>query len=172
MPVPKIELLIPSWPAQRADAQYGATNYGAYSGVDTTKMYFRARDMNSTYVSDDCRAYQDICLYIWFDNDNTVCLDLRLCDIHTMQLYDAEKRIKLLKKMIAKANKSGVIMDNFYRNVDDLGIYDMLKKVVSALGIKRTIQYHGIGTPDTYAPVDDVVSYIAKDVIARRNKMV
>lgn len=172
MPAPKLEILVPSWPTQRAEAKYGSTNLGNYGTCDSTKLYFRARDLNdSTWVSDAARAYQDICLYIWFDKDGTFSIDFRLCDIHTLQLKDAEDRIKILKKLIRKVTAKNIRLGDFYREFSERDIKDLLTIAISAIGVKRTIQYHGIGVKETYAPVSGVIDFITADIVSRRAKI-
>jgi hypothetical protein len=172
MPSPKLEILVPSWPAQKAEAQYGAHNFGGTGTCDSTKILFRARDLNdSNWVSDAARAYQDICLYIWFDKDNAFSIDFRLCDIHTLQLKDAEDRIKILKNFIKKATAKNIRIGDFYRDFTEADIKELLIDVLQALGVKRTIQYNGIGVKETYASFYSVVEKVAEDIIKRRSNL-
>lgn len=170
MSAPKLEIMVPSWPAQRAEAQYGAHNFGGTGTCDSTKILFRARDVNekTSWVSDAARAYQDICLYIWFDKDNTFSIDFRLCDIHTMQLKEVEDRIKILKKFIKKATAKNIRIGDFYRDFTEADIKELLIDVLQAVGVKRTIQYNGIGVKETYASFYGVVEKVAEDIVSRR----
>lgn len=166
----KFEILVPTWPRSNREQFWGDTKYGPYSGTDSVKIHFRGMSEGDTitWSTDEARAMMDVILYIWFDKQGTFSIDLRLADIHTMTLREAELRVKLLKKLINKLSKASFPVDQFIRGNE---ILELLRHVFSALGVKRSVQYHGIAVDETYVPIDDVTKVIASEINERLSRI-
>lgn len=152
----KPQLMIASWPLQPvrvSDLYPDVTNVSA-------RIHFRMIDPNDKWLSgtDEARAATDLGLYVWADIDGTISIDLRAMDIYSASLREMQARVKLLKRLDAKATKAGFTMHDFHRNAS---MHDTLTKAVAALGIHTSIEYRGIGQPDTFAPAGIAIKRIA-----------
>jgi hypothetical protein len=54
-------------------------------------------------IDSGCRAIGDLRLYAWVDLDGTVSIDLWLCDAGFLTLQEGVLRVKLLRRLHAKA---------------------------------------------------------------------
>ena len=117
-------------------------------------------------MNSDCRAINDIGLYVWIDIDETVSIDLRLPDVGSMSLYEGEQRIKMLKRLYAKGK--AYPFNNFQRGTT---AHTELTNAVDALGITRAIVYHGINTAEMFEEVGLVIKRIANNINERLEGM-
>ena len=151
----KHELMIASWP----DRKIELPTYD--SSCVSMSIYFRMIDPEDRWSNDEARAASDIGLYVWCDVDGTVSIDVRAMEIHSANIQEMELRLKLLKRLTAKAERAGFSFHTFKRDAD---VFEQLTLCVDALGIRQTVQYHGIGAQDTYAPVSFAIKRIADAV--------
>jgi hypothetical protein len=161
----KSELMIASWPDRRIDIP-------AYEGSTCIShaVYFRMVDPDDKWTNDEARAANDIGLYVWCDIDGTVSIDVRAMEIHSANIREMELRLKLLKRLTTKAERAGFSFHTFKRDAD---VFEQLTRCVDALGIRQTVQYHGIGAQDTYAPVSIAIKRIAdavNDALSRQRQ--
>lgn len=151
----KPELMIASWPDRPVDTCYfdpAATNSSA-------RIPLRLVDPADKWsCGEDFRAASDLGLYVWADVDGTVSIDVRAMDIHSASLREMELRVKLLKRLTAKAEKAGFSFHGFHRNAS---VYEQLIRCLDAIGIRTAVEYHGISSADTYAPVAIAAKRIA-----------
>lgn len=151
----KPELMIASWPDRPVDTCYfnpAATNSSA-------RIHLRLVDPADKWpCGDDFRAVSDLGLYVWADIDGTVSIDVRAMDIHSASLREMERRVKLLKRFTAKAEKAGFTFHNFYRGTT---VYEQLIRCLDAIGIRTAVEYRGINQPDTYTPAAIAAKRIA-----------
>lgn len=164
---PKLELMLATWP-RRADETYFGDRWGDWRGLDdclSCKLRMRMVDRADkyAYMNEASKAIADIGVYVWVSRDGTVSLDLRLFDIHSMELQEVEARAKALKAMFAKAAKGGYPLGR-WTFVKTRDVHAELCKLFDALGIRFTIEYHGIGQDETYAPVGVALRRIADDI--------
>lgn len=151
----KPELMIASWPANPIKVD----DYHYNDSTTASRVYLRMVNPEDKWgVSDEARAANDLGLYVWADIDGTVSIDVRAMDIHSATLRELEARVKLLKRLNAKAEKAGFTFHNFHR---DTTVYEQLIRCLDAMGIKRSVEYHGINAPETFAPVGIAVKRIA-----------
>lgn len=142
----KPELMIASWPDRAIETGY----YDPAITSCDVRIPLRMVDPADKWpCGDDFRAASDLGLYVWADVDGTVSIDVRAMDIYSASLRDMELRVKLLKRLTAKAEKAGFSFQGFLRNAS---VYEQLIRCLDAIGIRRTVEYHGICQPDTYAP--------------------
>lgn len=142
----KPELMIASWPERKVDIPL----HDRTSCVSAS-LNFRLIDINDKWCSgDEFSAARDIGLYIWCDVDGSISIDVRAMDIYSANVKELEVRIKMLKRLTAKAERAGFSFHAFKRDAD---VFSELTRCIDALGIRRTVEYHGIGMPETYAPV-------------------
>lgn len=151
----KPELMIASWPNKAIDTGYfdpAATNCAV-------RIPMRLVDPADKWpCGDDFRAASDLGLYVWADVDGTVSIDVRAMDIHSASLREMELRVKLLKRLTAKAEKAGFSFHNFHR---DTTVYEQIIRCLDAIGIRTAVEYHGLNRPDTYAPAAIAAKRIA-----------
>lgn len=151
----KPELMIASWPANPVKVD----DYHYNDSTTASRVYLRMVDPDDKWsLSDENRAANDLGLYVWADIDGTVSIDVRAMDIHSATLRELEARVKLLKRLTAKAEKAGFTFHNFHRSTT---VYEQLIRCLDAMGIKRAVEYHGINAPETFAPVGIAVKRIA-----------
>jgi hypothetical protein len=69
-----------------------------------------------SYMNDECRAVNDIGLYVYISTDGTVSIDLRLHDAGSKTLRESEQCIKVLKRLFVKGKTYS--FNNFTRETD------------------------------------------------------
>lgn len=150
----KPELMIASWPDRTIDiTTYGDTTCTSYN------VSFRLVDTEDKWAGgEEGRAAADIGLYVWADIDGTVSIDVRAMDIHSANVKELELRIKLLKRLTAKAERAGFSFHTFKRDAD---IFSELTRCIDELGIRRTVEYHGIGASETFAPASIAIKRVS-----------
>lgn len=149
----KSELMVASWPERRIDIP----TYDRSTCV-STDLQFRMIDPDDKWTNEESRAANDIGLYVWCDLDGTVSIDVRAMHIHSATVSEMEMRLKLLKRLTAKAERAGFSFHTFKRDAD---VFEQMTLCIEALGIRQTVQYHGIHAPETYAPVSIAIKRIA-----------
>ena len=150
----KPELMIASWPGRRIDLPtYDGSTCISY------RLYFRAVNPDDKWsLSEEARATSDIGLYVWCDLDGTVSIDVRAMDIHSATINELTLRLKLLKRLSAKAERADFSFHTFKRDAD---VFEQMMRCIDALGIRQAVEYHGIGAPETYAPVSIAIKRVA-----------
>ena len=155
----KLKLVIPSWPNQAIDLGY-------YS-ADNTATHIRLRMINPADKWDSSpksRAVTDLSLYVWVNIEGTVSIKLWASEIRSAEIRDLELRLKLLKRLTAKAEKAGFHFNCFNR---ESSVYDQIVRSLDALGIRQAVEYHRSGQPETFAPVAIAARRIADAVDSR-----
>lgn len=151
----KPELMIASWPGKAIDTGY----FDPSATTSATRIYLRYIDRADKWGSTaESMAFNDLGLYVWADIDGTVSIDVRAMDIHSANLREMELRVKLLKRLTAKAEKAGFAFHNFHRNTT---VYEQIIHCLAAIGIRTAVEYHGMSQPDTYAPAAIAAKRIA-----------
>lgn len=117
-------------------------------------------------MTDDCRAVGDIGLYVYATVEGMVSIDLRLHDAGSMTLRESVQRITVLKCLFVKGK--AYLFSDFTR---DTNLFVELTKVAAALGIHRTMVYHGINEPETFEPVGIAIRRIADCIDERLARM-
>lgn len=170
MKKPTHELVIATWPEAHGYRYFGCVDYGAHFD-DSSTCYVPLRAViegdKFPWFDDSVRCINDICLYCYFSIDGCVSIELRTNESGTQTLRQLEYHVKMMKKLTAKASKTFNLGD-FKRGSD---FHTELTKIVAALGIKRSVQYHGIGTQDTYVPVGVAVRKIAEVIEQKLSEM-
>lgn len=164
----KTEIVIPTWEGRSGPSYWGDTDYSGYDD-QTTSLWLSLRGVlpDDSYMNDDCRAIGSIGLYVWVSTEGTVSIDLRLHDVGSMTLHEAEQRIKVLRRLLVKGGRA-YPFSNFQRGA---GVHAEITRAVDALGIKRTMVYHGINEPETFEPVGIAIKRISDCVDSRLARM-
>ena len=81
-------------------------------------------------------------------------------------MQEAEQHIKLLKRLYAKAKAYS--FNTFARGT---GGQAQITKPLGALGIRRTLVYHGLNTVENYEPVGLAIGRIALSIEERLEGM-
>lgn len=150
----KPELMIASWPQRRIDLP-------TYDGSTCISYSLNLRMVNPEDkwgLGDEARAHSDIGLYVWCDIDGTVSIDVRAMDIHSANVNELTLRLKVLKRLTAKAERVGFTFHAFKRDAD---VFEQMMRCIDALGIRQTVEYHGINVDETYAPVSIAIKRVA-----------
>jgi hypothetical protein len=143
----KPELMVASWPGRHADR---SAYFDPTGTCVSAKLPLRLIDpQNKWLTGDEAQATNDTAIKVWADLDGTVSIDICATDIYSASVSALELRVKVLKRLTAKAAKAGFGFHQFQR---DTTVFDQLARCVDALGIHRTVQYHGIDQPETFAP--------------------
>lgn len=143
----KPELMIASWPDTKV--QVNDDRY-ANSCVSFSISLRSILPGDKWYSSDESRAAADLGFYIWCDIDGAVSIDVRAMHIYSATASELEYRAKMLKVLHRKAERADFTFHHFHR---DASVYEQLVRCMDALGIRRTVEYRGIGVDETYAPV-------------------
>lgn len=164
----KRELLIPTWPEAYATAQkIGAADYGSACGSDSMWVHLRSKPAEGSDEyehSDAHRVWQDISLYLYVSKDGRCCIELRAHELHSGDVRYLELLLKTLKWALKRLPTDG----NFF-DISELPF--RLASVCTALGIKRTVEYHGINTKNTYADITKALALINAEALRRYNRM-
>lgn len=107
----KTEIVIAAWAGRTGPAYWGDQDYCGYDN-QSSAFWVSLRGAQpgdrQLYLNNDCRAVGDIGLYVYVTVDGTVSIDMRLHDMGSMTLHEAEQRIKALKRLLAKG-KSRIV---------------------------------------------------------------
>lgn len=163
-----IEIFIPSWPGNRdLPSKLGTSDYGrSICSVDSFKIAFRARPATDLFVPEyQYRCWMDIGLTIFIHKDGQIGVDVKCQDVHSADLGQLEHLVKCLKW----AEKRQVLLKDKSPTLDSLPFY--LLNLCTVLGIHRTVQYHGVGVPDTYAPVSRALEIIVAECKRRWERL-
>ena len=154
----KTEIVLATWPSRNGADFLGDRDYGTSMSCDSMWLQLRQIENGDVdcYSSPETRAVRDIGVWVWIgtrlsdDGRGRVPMhniELRLHDIHSLTVHEAEVRLKMLKRLTAKMPAP--------REAFSLHIQD----VFAALGIKQSIQYRGM-TKDVLAPVYEATPVI------------
>lgn len=162
------EIVIPTWEGRSGPSYWGDTDYSSHDNQSTSFWLSLCGVVPSdnSYLNDDSRAICDIGLYVWISIDGTVSIDVRLHDVGSVSLYEGVRLIKLLKRLYARGK--AYPFNNFQRHTT---VHAELTKVLDALGIKRSLVYHGINTSETYEPVGLAIQRIGDNIKERLDRM-
>jgi len=165
----RTEIVIPTWAGRTGTGYWGDQDYPGYDNQSTSFwVSFRGVQPGDplSYMSDACRALNDIGLYVYVNVDATVSIDLRLHDARSLTLAESERLIKELKRLFVKGK--AYRFSDFARNTT---VHDELTKAIDALGIKRAMAYHGINEPETFEPVGIALKRISDCIDDRLHRM-
>lgn len=163
-----IEILIPSWPETRDSiTKIGCSDYGQpWGGIDSFRFQFRAKQTCEGYLPEyQYRCWMDIGMTIFVHSDGRCSIEIRAQEVHSADLNQLEHLVKCLKwvsKRLDQVSSAGL-------KLESLPFY--LTNLCNALGIKRTIQYHGVAVPETYAPVSEALQIIVGECRRRHERM-
>lgn len=167
--ITKMEILLPTWEGNTGERYWGDYNYGGYDN-ETTSIWLSLRGLVPgdpySYMQDECRAVNDLGLYIWISANGTVSIDLRLHDCGSLTLRESELRIRVLKRLLVRGK--AYPFSSFVRGSN---VHAEITKALDTLGVKRTLVYHGTGISETYQPVGIAIKRIAETVNMRLEKM-
>jgi len=164
MKAQKFEIVIPVWPDRPSFGYSGrlgyTTDYGYSTECDSEYIPLRAviEGDKYPYFNDEVKSINDLCLYVWFDKKGSVSIDVRHSgDSGHATLREVEAIARQMKKIINKMSKK-FSLGNFTSNVS---IHDSLTLALDALGVKRCVEYRGLGIDDIYKPIGIAVSNIS-----------
>jgi len=165
----KTEIVIPTWVGRTGPGYWGDQDYSGYDD-QSSAFWVSLRVVmpgdRHGYMNDECRALSDIGLYVYATVDGTVSIDLRLHDTGSMTLRECELRTKIMKRLLVKAKTYS--FSDFARGTN---VHTELTKAAAALGIKRSMVYHGINEPETFELVGLALKRISDCVDDRLNRM-
>lgn len=158
----KFEIVVPVWAGKSGYQYFGDADYNSCtSEIASAHISLRAiREGDKyPYFLDAVRAINNLSLYVWFTHDDCISIDLRHNGDRSATMTEAEANLKAFKKYRAKALKGYPMLNNFHRGTTNL--HTELTLVLLALGVKRSVEYHGIGVDETYQPIALAVKSIA-----------
>ena len=165
----KTEIVIPTWGGHSGPRYWGDHDYGSHDN-QTSSFWVSFRGVVPgdpySYMTEECRALGDMGLYVWIEIDGTVSIDVRLHDVGSLTLREGEQRIKLLKRIYARAK--AYPFNSFQRKTN---VHTELTQVIDAMGIKRALVYHGINATETFEPVGLAIRRISDCIDARLVRM-
>lgn len=150
-------------PVRVRDAGYSywlesKSQYGYQDACSATWLSLAAyTDDPDNYITSTERDVRDIGIYVWFD-ESSVNLDIRFRDICSMTIFECESRLKLIKKLSAKASKT-FPLSSFVKNTT---VHTQLTKLLDALGIKRALDYTGKSLSGDPFPIGIALKYIGE----------
>ena len=154
----KQELMLASWTAKHLFPLC------LNNTCDSTYMGLRL-DTGDNFPDKKTSATEDVVIYVWYANDNAICLDLRVQVGKRCTENDLELRLKALKALRRKALKAYPNLGSFVR---DSNIFAELANLVSALDIKHTLQH---GSTDSRINASITIKEISEVLNARKNQM-
>jgi hypothetical protein len=162
-----VEIMIPTWPEALNFSKLGGRDYGSSGcGVDSMKLQFRARQVSEGYLPNyQTRCWMDIGMTIFIHKDGQCSVGIAAQEVHSAGIPELEHLIKCLKwaeKRQAKVAENGL-------KLDSLPFY--LMNLCIALGIQRTVEYHGTNVDETYAPVAEALAFIVGECKRRWERM-
>lgn len=164
-----IEIFIPSWPGKSTTYEkIGAADYGpSICSVDSARVSFRAQQVSEGYLPEyQYRCWMDIGMRLAIFKDGQVQIELKAQDVHSAGV----DQLKHLVKCLEWANKRMSLATEGYKlTVTTLPFY--LMNLCDLLGIKRTVQYHGVGVIETYAPVSCALVLIVDECKRRWERL-
>lgn len=163
---PKLELMLAIWPDRSTTwERIGDADFGGCR--DTFDSMWLALRMGcptdpDCYRDSAARVVRDTGLWMFFDatEGRVPSIEPRLHDVHSATLSDAEALVKTLRGLVRKMPAPR----------PDFRLY--LQDVCAALGIRKAVQYHGIGVRDTFVPVYDALPLVFADFDRRMARCV
>ncbi len=167
--ITNMEILLPTWEGNTGERYWGDYSYESHDN-ETTSLWLSLRGLVPgdpySYMQDECRAVNDIGLYVWISVNGAISIDLRLRECSSLSLRETELRIKALKRLfvIGKAYQ----FSSFVRDSD---VHAEITKALDAIRVKRTMVYHGTGISETYQPVGIAIKRISETIEERLEQM-
>jgi hypothetical protein len=85
----KIEIVIPTWEGRTGPSYWGDIDDSSHDHQSTSFwLSLRGIAPSDGYIHGECRAIGDIGLYVWFDMNGTVSINLRLLEAGSVSLYE------------------------------------------------------------------------------------
>lgn len=119
------EIVLATWPAATGHRFFGVNKDTTLSDCDGYGLQLRVLD------KEGCCTLSCLGLYVWFEKAK-MNVSARIQDVHSMKLHEAERAIKLLRKL------DKALPGNFTTEAPEL----VLVQAFESLGIKRSIEYH------------------------------
>lgn len=164
----KHQLHIATWPAANNEQFWGDRNYSTtVDSCSSAWINLRATIPDERWGDRYTQSVSNIGVYVWFNEDNKICLDLRLRDIYSATLTEAEHLIKTLKQLTSKAKRRYPV-NTFVAGSD---LRAELGKFFDALGVKTAIEYNGLGQQDSFSPVSSALERITATLAFRQASM-
>ncbi len=152
----KLRIAIPTWANSTGAGFIGERPVTMYE-FPSTSISLRLRAIDpadpGTYIGNEGRALSNLCLWFYVSADGGkrgFSVDVRMTDVHCAGLREAEHTLKAMRTIARK------IPEQF----KDEPIYLYLPRMLAAIGIKHSVQYHGIGATDKHLPVAAVLPAI------------
>lgn len=146
-----MKIAIASWP--EAVPTFGYQYPNQLSGCGS--FWLSLREVPATNLNDSGdRIITQIGIYVWFDYMGNLTVEPRLRDVHSMTLSEAEKAVKLLRKMCKLINTG---------TVRDVNPSEYISDTFKKLGIKYTLQYRPL-RENTLASPDAVVEDLVRQI--------
>jgi len=163
-------LYIPTWPEASDNAgRLGVEYRSSYdNSMDSFYLPFRARPKTSDVYkySDSFRVWNDIALYVWMSAEYGIHIECKAHAVHSGNLRYMELLCKRMKWAMARLDKA----DGLDKLTPESLPYALIS-ICEALGIKETVQYNGMQTGNTYAPVTAAIQLIVAEVTTRYNRL-
>ena len=165
----KPEILLATWAGHCGPSYWGDKDFPSHDN-QSTSFWLSLRGMLPgdpySYMNQECRVIGDLGLYVWLDTRGTVSIDLRLHDAGSLTLAEVEQRMKLLRGLHRKGK--AYPFNGFARGT---GVQAELSRALAALGIRRSLVYHGINMAETYEAVGLAIERIAASLQERLGRM-
>lgn len=149
-----VEIVLATWPDVN-HARFLGDGMASRMVTDTCTSFW----LNLRAVDDDSYAawqvrnvISDIGLWVWLsagDKGVSYFVEPRLHNVYSATMRETEDRLRMLKRLCSAMPEQ-----------DSMPFASYIALVLERLRIKRSMQYHGIGNPETFHPVGEVVARI------------
>lgn len=164
-----VEILIPSWPDSSSNVlKLGVEDWGnSGCSVDSFVLHLQALQASDGFIPDyQVRCWGNVGMAIFVHSDGQVSIEIRAHDVHSANVDKLEHLVKCLKWAHKRMT---LVKDGYKLTVSTLPFY--LMNLCTVLGIKRTVQYHGMRSPETYAPVSETLALIVEECQRRWERL-
>lgn len=158
---PKTTYVLAVWPQNgrlhQPELMWGSNDYVNYrDSTGSTWLSLRAISPDR-WTNDEIDAWRDIGVYVRFDAEGLAMINLKLHDVHSLNLHQLEYRTKLLRKLINKLTKAGFQLDRFD---PCYSLRAPLKRLFAALGITQVVRYQPGAAKDVLEPIEPYLDAI------------
>lgn len=153
------EIVLATWPLRRGVEFFGDRDFGdGVSGCTSLWLSLRVVDDDSYQTYKLRQTMVDIGLWVWFSKDrDSICCEFRAHEVHSASVVELGRMIKELRRLNKRVPQ----------RVHGQSYPDYVMATLRAAGLKRAVEYRGIGVDDQYTGLGDAQQALAAEIERR-----
>lgn len=149
------EIVVATWPNSTGAQFFGDRHYPSNMGCDSMWLSLRVVDDDSYAAYVASGTMSNIGLWVWFSTTNdSISVEFRAHDVHSATEQDLARILSELRRL----NK------RIPQRLHGQGCTDYVMATLRAAGIKRLVEYRGIGVPEQYQPLAYISGHLVAEI--------